>query len=324
MPSLTVVGAQCPAYEDKAARRRRRGHEGIGPVVDVEQRPLRSLEEHASSSGESAVNGQRRVGDVWSQPHALAIESPPQRLERHRLDAAACEPRVGFVEGGLQPRAESLRMEKVTDSRTTIAGGAAIGGGLGPGQVGEVIGVAKAYVTRVGEGPFPTELHGAEGEALRSDGHEYGATTGRPRRCGWLDLPALRCAARLSGLSSIALTKLDVLSGRGALRVCVAFHRRGTTIDEFPSEAEDLGEVEAIYANLPGFEGELAGARRFDQLPVAARAYIELIEREVGLPVRLISLGPARDDTLWRGERFSFGDRDPAHPVTTAKFSQSS
>jgi adenylosuccinate synthase len=313
-----------PAYEDKAARRGAR----VGDLLH----PARLRARLAGALDEANARLARRgVEAVALEPLLQRLDGQRERLAPHIADTslaihrALAAGRAVLFEGA---QGALLDIDHGTypfvTSSTTIAGGAAIGGGLGPGQVGDVIGVAKAYVTRVGEGPFPTELHGAEGEALRTAGREFGATTGRPRRCGWLDLPALRYAARLSGLSSIALTKLDVLSGRGPLRVCVAYHRRGAAIDEFPSEAEDLGDLEPIYVDVPGFEGELARASCFEQLPGGARAYIELIEREVGIPVCMISVGPEREETLWRDRPLMFGDRVPAHHATTEKFLQSS
>jgi adenylosuccinate synthase len=185
-------------------------------------------------------------------------------------------------------------------SSTTIAGGATSGAGLGPRQVGAVVGVAKAYVTRVGEGPFPTEIDGELADRLRVAGQEYGATTGRPRRCGWLDLPALRYAARLSGLTSLALTKLDILAGVHPLRVAETYRVGGRQLGTFPADAEDLAMVEPVYRDLPGFDGDLSRARTFDELPPGARDYVALVEAAVGVPAWVVSTGAGREQTLLR------------------------
>ncbi len=183
----------------------------------------------------------------------------------------------------------------VTSSSVT-ASGACTGSGLGPTHIDGVIGISKAYTTRVGEGPFPTELHGQEGEALRQAGAEFGATTGRPRRCGWLDVPVLRHAARVNGLTSLALTKLDVLSGLSELRVCVAYELDGERIDTPP--ARGLERVTPIYETLPGWSEDISGARSITELPDAARAYLGWIERAVGVKASIVSVGPGREQTI--------------------------
>ncbi len=180
-------------------------------------------------------------------------------------------------------------------SSATVAANAAIGTGVGPGLLTDVLGITKAYCTRVGAGPFPTELDDAVVERLRAEGREFGATTGRPRRCGWLDLPALRYAARLNGLTGLALTKLDVLSGLDEVRVAVAYQWRGRTWDELPAEPAAIGEVTPIYETLPGWAGALGGARSLAALPEAARRYVAFVEEAVGVPVVLVSVGPGRE-----------------------------
>jgi adenylosuccinate synthase len=183
-------------------------------------------------------------------------------------------------------------------SSSTIAAGACQSAGIGPTQIDHVVGITKAYATRVGEGPFPTELHGDAGERLRKAGGEYGATTGRPRRCGWLDLPALRMGARLSGMQSLALTKLDVLSDLGDVQVCVAYKLDGKELDEPPTDPDDLSRAEPIYARLPGWGKLPSDARDVTDLPAPARAYVETIERMAGVPFCLVSVGPDRVETI--------------------------
>ncbi len=187
-------------------------------------------------------------------------------------------------------------------SSSCVAGGALTGLGFGPQAVARVIGVAKAYTTRVSAGPFPTELTDAVGGHIREAGGEYGTTTGRPRRCGWLDLPILRYAAQVNGLTELALTKLDVLTGIHPLRVAVAYERDGERIARFPGEwgAEEVARWQPVYEELPGWDEEIRSARRWEDLPVAARAYVERIEGEVGVPVTLIGVGPEREEVVSR------------------------
>ena len=181
-------------------------------------------------------------------------------------------------------------------SSSTVAGGACAGAGIGPTDLSSVVGITKAYTTRVGNGPFPTELHGDAGVALREAGSEFGATTGRPRRCGWLDLPALRQAARINGLSGIALTKIDVLSGLKELKLCVGYELDGERLDCPPYD--ELDRLTPIYESMPGWDQELTECRRLEDLPANARAYIDRIEREVGCKAWLVSVGPDREQTI--------------------------
>jgi adenylosuccinate synthase len=183
-------------------------------------------------------------------------------------------------------------------SSSTIAAGACQSAGIGPTQIDDVVGITKAYATRVGAGPFPTELTNDVGERLRQAGGEYGATTGRPRRTGWLDLPALRMGARLSGMSSLALTKLDVLAGLPEVSVCVAYKLDGKELDEPPTDPDDLARAEPVFASSAGWGKLPTDARDVVDLPAPARAYVEMIERLAGLPFCLISVGPDRAETI--------------------------
>ncbi len=185
----------------------------------------------------------------------------------------------------------------VTSSSPT-AGGACTGLGIPPTAVDRVVGIVKAYSTRVGNGPFPTELTDATGDRLRATGHEFGATTGRPRRCGWLDLVALSYAARLNGFTEIALTKLDVLAGFDEIRVCTAYRIDGRTTERYPADARLLGRAEPVYETLPGFAEPLDAARTLDDLPDAARAYVAWIEARLGVPVTTVGTGPGREQTI--------------------------
>lgn len=185
----------------------------------------------------------------------------------------------------------------VTSSNTT-AGGACTGTGIGPTRIDEVIGVTKAYTTRVGNGPFPTELTDQQGERIRALGHEYGATTGRPRRCGWFDAVIVRLASRLNGLTSLALTRLDVLDTLERLRLCVGYRCEGAVLEEFPGDPRVLARCEPIYEDVAGWCCPTSSARRLGELPARAQAYVQRIAELSRAPVSLISVGPERDATI--------------------------
>ncbi|MFT5086385.1 MAG: adenylosuccinate synthase [Candidatus Latescibacterota bacterium] len=185
----------------------------------------------------------------------------------------------------------------VTSSNTT-AGAACTGSGVGPTKIDEVIGVTKAYTTRVGNGPFPTEMLGAEGDHLRKLGNEYGATTGRARRCGWFDAPIVRAATRLNGLTSIALTRLDTLDTMERLKLCIAYRCDGEILEQFPSDPRVLERCEPIYEEVEGWQTATSGIRRYEDLPPLARNYVDRIAELSHAPVSLISVGPERDATI--------------------------
>lgn len=188
-------------------------------------------------------------------------------------------------------------------SSNPIAGAACTGSGVGPTRIDSVIGVSKAYVTRVGEGPFPTELDDDAGRHMMEKGNEFGTTTGRQRRCGWLDLVALRYAVRLSGVTQLALTKLDVLSGLPTVRMCVAYEMRdGTRITEFPYHQSDFHHATPIYEDMPGWDEDVTGCREHDDLPAAARAYVDAIAAAVEVPITLIGTGQGRHQIIDRVE----------------------
>jgi adenylosuccinate synthase len=187
----------------------------------------------------------------------------------------------------------------VTSSNATI-GGVCTGLGVGPRAIDTVLGVAKAYTTRVGEGPLPTELTGALGDRLREGGQEFGAVTGRPRRCGWYDAVAARYAVRVNGLDALALTKLDVLDGLPELQLCTSYRCRGASLTEIPGDHAQLSACEAVYETLQGWTTPTRGARRFEDLPAEARAYIARIEEITGVPAAIVSTGSAREDTILR------------------------
>jgi len=181
-------------------------------------------------------------------------------------------------------------------SSTTVSAGAASGLGIAPRDIGKITGIAKAYTTRVGNGPFPSEDHGEAGQRLRDNGHEYGTTTGRPRRCGWFDAVAMRHAVRINGVDRIALMKLDVLDGFDEIKVCTAYEVDGRQIDHVPYDLED---AKPVYRSFPGWD-KCEGVQSFDKLPENARNYIKALEEMIGAPVQIISTSPEREDTIVR------------------------
>jgi len=189
-------------------------------------------------------------------------------------------------------------------SSNPIAGAACIGAGIGPARISKVVGVVKAYTTRVGEGPFPTELVCSTGELIRERGGEYGTTTGRPRRCGWLDIVITRYSVRLSGISDLALTKLDVLTGMNTLKICTGYRYKGEIIQEFPQSLNTLAQCEAVYEDLPGWQEDISQVNDFDSLPENAKKYISRIEDLAGIPVSLLAVGPGRNQTIVRRQIF--------------------
>jgi adenylosuccinate synthase len=290
-----------PAYEAKAARRGVRMRDLLVPAR-VRELVAANLEElvplivYLGGTAPSAAEVEGWIVDALAAGQRLAPSIGD--ASRHVADAIAARRNVLFegAQGGL------LDLDHGTypfvTSSSTIAAGACQSAGIGPTQIDEVIGITKAYATRVGAGPFPTELHGAAGEALRQAGSEFGATTGRPRRCGWLDLPALRMSVRLSGMRGLALTKLDVLSKLPEVPVCVSYRVDGKEYDEPPGDPDLIHRLEPVYAQYPGW-GELpANARELGDLPPTARSYVEAIERLAGVALTLVSVGPDRNQTI--------------------------
>ncbi len=179
-----------------------------------------------------------------------------------------------------------------------VAAAACLGAGLGPTKINKVMAVAKAYVTRVGEGPFPTELKDDLGNYLRERGHEFGTTTGRPRRCGWFDGVVARYSTRINGLDYLAITKLDVLTGLETLKICTGYNYRGELITEFPPTLKVLAECQPVYVEMPGWKEDISSVKKFDDLPETARAYLGRISQISGVPVAIVGVGPGREQTL--------------------------
>lgn len=185
-----------------------------------------------------------------------------------------------------------------------IAGGACIGAGVGPTKITQVYGVVKAYTSRVGDGPFPTELHDAIGDAIREEGHEYGTTTGRPRRIGWLDMVVLRHAVRVNGLTGLAVTRLDVLDHLREIKIATAYRYQGSTLTELPDSLDSLSEVEPVYETLEGWARPIGGTRKLADLPVQAQRYLDRVAELADVPLSLISVGRERDNTITWGPLF--------------------
>ena len=286
-----------PAYEDKIARRGVR----VGDLANAD-----SLEE-AVQQNVAARN--RLIADstmdwrqVLTELKAAWTRMAPWVADVSLFLARAREAGRSIMFEGAQGTLLDIdhgTYPYVTSSNATI-GGALTGLGIGPRAIDGVLGVAKAYTTRVGEGPLPTELTGELGNRLRESGQEFGAVTGRPRRCGWYDAVAVRYAVRVNGLDALALTKLDVLDGLDEVQVCTAYRCRGATLTEMPGDLSQLAACEPIYERLPGWTSPSAGVRDFDRLPGEARAYIARLEEITGVPAAVVSTGSAREDTIIR------------------------
>jgi adenylosuccinate synthase len=287
-----------PAYEAKAGRRGVR----MGDLTRPER--LRALVAHNLEEVNPYIE---RLGGQPSELEQVVAEALGygERLRRYVGDGsrvvyeAIKKGRSVLFEGaqGALLDVDHGTYPFVTSS-SSIAGGACIGLGVGPTVVDSVIGISKAYATRVGGGPFPTELRDATGEKLRQVGQEFGSTTGRPRRCGWIDIPGLRLAARINGMSGLALTKLDVLSGIRPLSLCVGYRVGDEVVDELPLDQDDLAAAEPMYETMDGWSEGIADVRELDDLPVGARRYLTRLQDLTGIPLYLVSVGPGRAETI--------------------------
>jgi adenylosuccinate synthase len=293
-----------PAYEDRAARSGIRMADILSPDV-LGTKLARVLPEKRALL---AAHGSNEKFDA----EALCNEAAAwgERLRPHLADATWLV-QDALIRGDhvLLEGAQGTLLDldhgsyPFVTSSSPVAGGAATGGGIGPLQVDEVIGVMKAYATRVGAGPFPTELEDGIGEGIAARGHEVGTTTGRRRRVGWFDAVPIRYAVRVNSASSIMLNKLDILSGIEELRLCVAYELDGRRVEAWPSSAEMVARAKPIYETFPGWPDEIHGVRSLGDLPENARRYVTAIEELAGVPIVLVSVGPERTQTIERAWR---------------------
>jgi len=290
-----------PAYEDKAGRRGIRTADALVPEV-LRSRIERNLEDANRiivAYGGEALDADQIFDDTTRLIERLA---PFIADTTHYLNTATREDRSILIEGA---QATLLDVDHGTypfvTSSTTTAGGASVGTGLAPHRITGVLGIVRTYTTRVGEGPFPTEMLEGEaemGQLIRERGKEYGSSTGRPRRCGWFDAFATRYAADINGFSSVALTKLDVLDALDEIKVCTGYRLDGKLIDSFPAVSQNLRRIEPVYATLPGWNASTEGITKLEDLPENARQYINFISREIDVEIGLVSTGPERGQTI--------------------------
>ena len=287
-----------PAYEDKVGRRSVRVADLADPAT-LEARVDRALQHHdplRKGLGIEAVDREALMAALRAiAPEILPYAAPVWKVLH---EARRAGKRILFegAQGALLDI--DFGTYPYVTSSNVIAGQAATGTGLGPGAIDFVLGIVKAYTTRVGEGPFPTELHDADGDRLGARGHEFGTVTGRKRRCGWFDAVLVRQTCVTSGVSGIALTKLDVLDGFETLRICTGYEIDGTRIDYLPTAADLQARVQPIYEEMAGWQDSTAGARSWADLPAAAIKYVRRIEELIQCPVALLSTSPERDDTI--------------------------
>jgi adenylosuccinate synthase len=287
-----------PAYEDKVARR------GIR-VADlrVADRARELIHEAATRANERLVAaGAEPVDPVKIADQVLAVRDrllPMVTDVGREIMRSLAEGRRILLEGaqGALLDIDHGTYPYVTSSTTTAAG-AATGTGIGPTVIDAALGVVKAYTTRVGSGPLPSEIHGPLGDRLRELGGEYGATTGRPRRCGWFDAVVVRYAARINGLTGLALTKLDVLDSLDEIRIATGYRIEDVVLDDFPDDLTLLSKVEPVYETLPGWKTSTSSARSLSELPEAARAYLRRIEEITGVPIWYVSVGTEREQII--------------------------
>jgi adenylosuccinate synthase len=288
-----------PAYEDKARR------VGIRMVDLVHEPYLRKKLDYAFEEKQEYITKILKLKPLDKNSMFEKLVQLGARLKPFvtdvpvLIDSRIKQGRHLLFEGA---QGANLDMDHGTypyvTSSNTVAGQACVGAGIGPTRIDAVIGICKAYTTRVGGGPFPTELSDETGERLRAFGGEYGATTGRPRRCGWLDLVALRHSIRLSAISHLAITKLDVLSGFETIKVATAYKVGGATIENMPANLEMYSDLELVYDELPGWDEPLNTIKSYDDLPKNCKAYLTYIEDKLGVQATIISVGPKREETI--------------------------
>lgn len=288
-----------PAYEDKVGRRALRVRDLFAPDT-LRQRIHDVLEFHnfvlVNYYGVQALDPDQVADDALRLAPRIApmVADVPAELSAaaHRGDRLLFEGAQGAlldVDHGTYP---------FVTSSNCIAGAASAGAGVGPQQLDFVLGIAKAYTTRVGSGPFPTELFDAVGKHLATKGNEFGSVTGRPRRCGWFDAVAMRRSIQLNGVTGLCVTKLDVLDGLATVKICIGYVRAGQPVDLLPFGAEDVATCEPLYEDLPGWSESTYGVKTWDGLPAAAQAYLQRLCELVGAPIDMVSTGPDREETI--------------------------
>lgn len=286
-----------PAYEDKIARRGVRVGDLASPDALAEA-VRHNVDARNHIIGDSLMDWRQVFDDLRAAWTRMAPWVTDVSLFLARAVAAGRPIMFEGAQGTLLD-IDHGTYPYVTSSNATT-GGVCTGLGVPPRAIDGVLGVAKAYTTRVGEGPLPTELHGELGNRLRESGQEFGAVTGRPRRCGWWDAVAVRYAARVNGLDALAITKLDVLDGMSELQICTAYRCGSATLTEFPADIAQLAACEPVYETLPGWSAATRGVRRYDELPGEARRYVARLEELTGVPAAIISTGSGREDTIVR------------------------
>lgn len=290
-----------PAYEDRASRRAIL----VGDLFNdktLQWKLEKSLEEKNYLLKNLYGSEGFEIDDMMAQLKQYAEKLAPYRNKDTSLiiHKALKQGKKVLFEGAQGTLLDLLHgTYPFVTSSSTIAGSACIGTGIGPGKIKKVIGITKAYTTRVGSGPFPTELNDKMGTHLRDQGHEYGSTTGRERRCGWLDLVALKYAIRINGITNIAFMKIDVLSGLEEIKVCTGYELNGEVTDEFPISVDGLESIKPVYKTLPGWDEDLSKMTSLEALPKNAKDYIQFVSTELGTPIDVVSVGPGREQTLW-------------------------
>jgi adenylosuccinate synthase len=293
-----------PAYEDKMGRRGIRVADLLDEETFREQVRLAVREKNflaaAFQSTESLIEPEDEA-QVEAEYAAFAEVLRPLACDTAALLGRELAAGHSLLMEGAQ--ATMLDIDHGTypfvTSSSTVAGGASTGLGIPPTAIGAVMGVSKAYCTRVGAGPFPSEVQGAEGDEIRRRGNEFGSVTGRPRRCGWFDLPLMRYARMINGIDHLVITKLDVLDHLAEIPVCAGYRYRGELLTEMPALASVLAKVEPVYETRPGWQSPTEGLTAYQQLPQRARDYLRYLEDQSGVAICLVSTGPEREQTLW-------------------------
>jgi len=294
-----------PAYEDKVARRAIRLNDLLSPTrFSAKLEALLDFHNFVLTRylGARPVDFEKTRDDALALAPRLKLLVTDVSRALYEADRSGSNLLFEGAQGALLD-VDHGTYPYVTSSNC-VAGAAAAGAGIGPQMLHYVLGITKAYTTRVGSGPFPTELQDATGELLRKRGQEFGATTGRPRRCGWFDAAALRRSIQINGVSGLCITKLDVLDGMKKVKLCLGYRVEGAPLDLLPLGAEDAARCEPIYEELPGWSASTVGVSSYDELPAPARAYLERLQSICGVPVDMISTGAERKETIVRRHPF--------------------